>query len=178
MNIIKRLKNSSFELREDDAGGDRHVEGFGAFAGGEARDGEAPVCQRLDFGRDAFPFVAHDDDAGGGKGGGVDVFPVEERPEYGYACRTQAGDGSGKVYVERANPEDGAHACLYALGVVGTGAVPVAKDVAHAKPIRKAEDGAQVAGILDAIEREGEALGEVFPGIVAGRDFSEGNGFG
>lgn len=69
--------------------------------------------------------------------------------------------------------EDCAHACLHAFGVVNAGAVPVAKEVADAEPVGDAEYGPEVAGVLYAVENQGQGACHFVRVVGMVRDFCQ-----
>ena len=61
-----------------------------------------------------------------------------------------------QVGVVDLNSCEGAHGSLYHLGVVAVGGVGRTNDLMHAEPVAGADDRAEIARILDAIQSEGE----------------------
>lgn len=110
-----------------------------------------------DFGGDALSFVAHDDDACRGEWGAVDVVAIEECAVDGDAGIN--GEVFGKRGVDDFDTGDGTHGSLDDFGVEGIDGVVAGYDGADAKPVGDAYDGAEVAGILNAVESEDEVVG-------------------
>ena len=107
--------------------------------------------------RDAIAFVAHDDDALGRERLTVDVLAVEQGA-VDRVGRRQGVQEIGEARVVNIHMGDTPHRGLHDLGIVGVGAVFATVDGVDAEPVGNADDGAEVAGILHAVEHQGECV--------------------
>ena len=149
------------EFRHGNGRGDGHIEALHvACRGGEGGDEQPPVDAGGHFGRYALAFVAHDDDAAGCERFGVDVAPLEKGAVNGCVGR-QLAEVAGEGGVVDFDLGQGAHGGLDDLWGIDVGGVGRAHDVADAKPVAYAHDGAQVARVLDVVEGEHEVFAHV-----------------
>ena len=150
------------ELGDGDGGGDGGVEGLGAgVVGRVGRDEEAVGDQGLHTGGDAVGFVADDDSDGLGEAriqlAGVHVHAVQEGA-VDLAVLLQ--DSRGKrlnINIVEIHSEDSSHGGLDDLGIEGLDGVAAGQDRPDAEPVGDAEDGPEVAGVTDGVQREIES---------------------
>ena len=50
---------------------------------------------------------------------------------------------------------EGTHGGLHDFGVIAIGSVERADDIVNAEPIAGADDGAEIAGVLDSVQSQG-----------------------
>ena len=143
----------SSELGTGDGGSNGDIQALRTLALMEVWDEQAVGDALAHSLGNAIALVAHDDDALLRQGLLIDVVAIEQGAIDGIGW----GKGVEKLqevtvynmYVRKAS-----HRGLYHLGVVGVGRVFAAIDGVDAEPVGNADDGAEVAGVLDAIERE------------------------
>ena len=145
------------EFGAGDGGGDGHIEAVGCGALMEVRDEQAVAYSLAHGVGNAVALVAHDDEGRGGEWLGVDVVAVEEGAIDGEVAWQRIEQG-GEVIIIYVYARDAAHRGLYHLGVPGVGSVGAADEGGDAEPVGDADDGAEVAGVLYAVEGEGEAF--------------------
>ena len=108
---------------------------------------------------DAVTLVAHHDDGLGRKVGSIDILAVEYRATNGQRMPSlsvflgEPGEEFGKITIINIYTRDAAHRGLHHLGTPGVGGVLRAVDSADTEPVGKADDGAEVAGVLDTVQR-------------------------
>ena len=109
--------------------------------------------------RDAVTLVAHDNDTIGREIGVVDVSPFEKSAIDIDATATRIGKTLRQVKIMYAHARNGTHRSLYHLGTETVGSCGRADDVVDAKPVAKADDSAEIAWVLDAVESQGQRVG-------------------
>ena len=143
------------ELGAGDGGGDGHVEAVGRLTVVEIGD-EQTAVDALTYGfGDAIALVAHDDEPLFCELLGVDVIAIEQGAVDGIVGGQRVEEG-GKISIYNVHARNAAHRGLYHFGVPSIDSIFGTDDVGDAKPVGNADDGAQVARILDAIEGDGE----------------------
>jgi len=60
-------------------------------------------------------------------------------------------------------PADGPHGGLYGFGLPGIGGSHRTENMPDAEPVGRAQDGSQIAGILDIVQRQAQRLGNLLP---------------
>jgi len=150
----RRAGVEATEVVADDGGGDGGVEGFG---GAVSRDGDEAGDAGFHGGGEAAAFAADDDDGVGMRGERVDVVADEVAAEDG---RAGVSEGGGEIGGVDADAGEGAHAGVDDFLVEEVGGVGGEEDAIEAEPVGEAEERADVAGILQAVEGEGEAVVE------------------
>ena len=101
----------------------------------------------------AVALVAHNDDAVSRKWLFVDILSVEQGAIDGTLA---VGEQLQQVAIYNMYVCETPHSSLNDLGVIDVSSVGRAIDGVDAKPVGNADDGSYVAGILNAVEREGE----------------------
>jgi hypothetical protein len=145
------------ELCTGDGSGNGHVEALGSVVCAVTGNEKAMVHSGAYFRRDAIAFVAHDDKPVRGEGLGVDVLSVEQGAIDGEAF-WQGVDELYQISINNVHARNAAHRGLYHLRIPGIDSVFTADDVVYAKPVGYADDGAQVAWVLDAVEGKEEGF--------------------
>ena len=112
---------------------------------------------RGDGGRQAAAFTADHDDGVVEWWECVDIFAGEVAAENGGGG---GGEGGGEVGGVRAHASEGAHAGVNDFLMKQIGAVGREDDAVEGKPVGNAEEGADIARVLHAVEGEGEAAVE------------------
>lgn len=105
--------------------------------------------------RYAIALIAHDDDAMVDDVGGGYVIAIEEGA-VDWSADREAVEICGKVAVHYLYAGNAAHSGLDYLRVPDVRGVAAADDGLDAEPVCYADDGAKVAGVLDAVEGEGK----------------------
>ena len=115
---------------------------------------------RCHFLGDAAPFVSHDQNASvfKAKGTSVEVVSVEERAIDGHLFGHFVQEG-GKIDIVHPHSCHCAHRGLHDFRGIDIGCLGGSKDVADAKPICGAKDGAEIPGVLHAVQCQTEFAG-------------------
>ena len=137
--------------------GNGHIEAVGSGSLVEIGD-EQPMADSLaNSVGNAVALVAHDDETSGRKLLGVDVLSVEESAIDGEVLRQRIEQGR-EVSIIYVYARDTAHRGLNYLRVPGVGCVGTANDRADAKPVGYADDSAEVAWILNAVQSQRQVV--------------------
>ena len=102
---------------------------------------------------DTVAFVAHHNESVAAKLLGVDVLAIEECAVDG-VIRGQSIEQLIGLDIDYMYAGDAAHGGLNDLGIPGVDGAGAAEDGVDAEPIGDADDGAQVAGVLDVVEED------------------------
>ena len=152
--FLSTLKVSSAKFGAGDGRSNRHVEAVGGRSvGGKVRNQQATVDFLRDFGRDAVALVAHHDETVRRERFGVDVVAVEQGAIDGKIV-WQRVDERREVLIDDFHAGEASHRRLHHLRGVGIGGVGTAENGLDAEPVGNADDGAEVARVLDAVESE------------------------
>lgn len=144
-------------LRHDDGGSDGGVERFRrAVADVRNGDGMGDALQHL--GSDAVRLAPDDDDAFHFPFQLKQAFPFEQGSVDGFALPSSLHEENGKVSFRHGDPEHGAHRGLDDFRVPNLDAVGAAYDFADAEPFRRANDGAHVARVGDAVQGQDKSV--------------------
>ena len=84
---------------------------------------------------------------------GVDVLAIEQGAING-EIRRQAIEQLEEISIYNVYARDAAHRGLNHLGIVSVDGIFGANDIGNAKPVGYADNGAEVAGVLDAIQEK------------------------
>ncbi len=153
--MLRGLGVSAAELGAGDGCGDGYIETLGGVVLTVAGDEQAAVHLGPDLWRDAIAFVAHHDESVRGERLGIDIVAIEQGAIDG-VIGWQAFDEVLQIYIYNVYARDASHGGLYYLRIPGIDGVFATVDLFYAKPVGYADDGAEVAGILDAVEGQGE----------------------
>jgi hypothetical protein len=142
---------------EEGGAGDGGVEGFYG-----AGDADAVVSQGEGLGGEAGAFVADEDGGVGGEGGGqegdrvigVGVGGVEDS-----SLLLELGSDLGEGCSGDGEAEDGAGGGANDFGVPGVDGVGGEEELVSTEGFGGADEGAEVAGVLEAFEDEGDGVG-------------------
>ena len=153
-------------MGDEDCCGDAGVEALAGAA--QVGDEDAAGDEGLDVGADAAALIAyHQEGIRGLEGHRIEAFAVEEGAIHLAAFAASLfKEGLQRAILHR-GAEDAAHGGLHHLGVEAGDGVGRADDTPQAKPVGSADDGAQVAGILQAVEHQREGM---LPGFAKGAE--------
>ena len=119
------------EIRDEQTVGDMLAHGFG----------------------NAITLIAHHNDAVLGKGLLVDVVTIEQGSVDGEVL-WQLVEKLDQVSINNMYVRKASHRGLYYFGIVSIGRIFAAINGVNAKPVGYADNGAEVAGILNAVESQ------------------------
>ena len=141
------------EVVADDGGGGGGVERFG---GAVARDGNPARDARGDSGGEATTFAADHDHSVAQRRERVHIVAGEIAAEDGRAG-SEGSEGGGEIGGVRADAGEGAHAGVDDFLGKEIGASRREDDAVEGEPVGEAEERADVASVLHAVEGKGEA---------------------
>ena len=151
--FLFRLDWSLRKLRKEYGGGHRGVEALAGAANVGYR--YAVAHKALHLWRYASRLVAYHQRGRDLQRGAKHIAAVEQGTIDGVLVGRKP---LAEVGLLDAGAEYAAHSGLHNLGIVATHGVGAAHDVAHAEPVGGANDGAQIAGVLYAVEHHDKAF--------------------
>ena len=143
----------------------------------KTRDRDLVTDKLFDLGGDAVSFVSHDNKSFGPELLLVDIFTSQESPVTREILPHEPGDKVDKIQVENIHPEDCTHACLNGFRVKNVCTIVITKYIPDAEPITDTEYRADVTGVLDSVEDDGEAVFYLVRVVFFDRDFGQSDDF-
>ena len=144
---------TSAELRTGDGCSDGYVQTVGSVAVVEIRYEQTAIHSLAHSIGDAIALIAHDDESMRRELLGVDVLAIEQGAING-EIRRQAIEQLEEISIYNVYARDAAHRGRNHLGIVSVDGIFGANDIGNAKPVGYADNGAEVAGVLDAIQEK------------------------
>ena len=123
----------------------------------EIRNQQSAVDALAHFIGDTISFISHNDQATWRELFFVDVLTIQEGAIDGIGI-WQTVEQICQWGVDDIDASQTAHRGLYNLGVPGIGSILATDKCADAKPVGDADDGSQIAWVLNTIERKRQCM--------------------